>query len=118
VRDNEQNPPGNSQIQQDEPRNETSNTSNIEEHIQEENHELDRSPNINITIQMRAENNIKRRQKWTKEMNKNIIRCYYDTISVTPNAPYRKELHRKWMELYPEATHTEQRICDQKREIF
>ena len=63
VRDNEQNPPGNSQIQQDEPRNEASNTSNIEEHIQEENRELDPPPNIDITIPTRAENNTRRRQK-------------------------------------------------------
>jgi len=119
ARNNQRNPPGNSRIQQDEPKNRTSNTSNVtEEHIQEQNLEIDPPRNIENPVLMRAENNTRQRQKWTKEMNQNVVRCYYDTILTTPNAPYRRELHRKWPELYPETTHTEQRICDQKREIF
>jgi len=50
-------------------------------------------------------------------MNTDIIRCYFKTILQTPNQPYRKEFYRNWIILYPENQLTEQRICDQKREI-
>ena len=63
-------------------------------------------------------NNNNRRMKWTKELNINIVRCYFNTILRQPNQPYRKEFHRLWKDLYPELTLTEQRICDQQRLIF
>jgi len=43
-------------------------------------------------------------------MNIDIVRCYYKTILQTPN------LH--WIITYPENQLTEQRICDQRREII
>jgi len=51
-------------------------------------------------------------------MNQNVVRCYYDTILTTPNAPYRKELHRKWQELYPETTHTQNKESAIKKERY
>ena len=56
--------------------------------------------------------------KWTKEMNIDIIRCYFNTILRIPNQPYRKEFYNRWVTLYPENRLTEQRICDQQRLIM
>jgi len=62
-------------------------------------------------------NNNNRRMKWSKEINENVIRCYFNTILRLPDQPYRKEFHRRWKELYPNLQLTEQRICDQQRVI-
>ena len=56
--------------------------------------------------------------KWTKEFNKDIIRCYFNTILRIPNQPYRKEFYDRWVRLHPENPLTEQRICDQQRIIM
>ena len=58
------------------------------------------------------------RMKWTKEFNKDIIRCYFNTILRIPNQPYRKEFYDRWVRLHPENPLTEQRICDQQRIIM
>ena len=58
------------------------------------------------------------RMKWTKEFNKDIIRCYFNTILRIPNQPYRKEFYDRWVRLHPENPLTEQRICDQQRIVM
>ena len=58
------------------------------------------------------------RMKWTKEMNTDIIRCYFNTILRIPDQPYRREFYNRWVRLYPENRLTEQRICDQQRLIL
>ena len=48
-------------------------------------------------------------------MNENIMRCHYRAL--TSSQTYRKSMHQHWKEIYPETEMTEQRICDQKRQI-
>lgn len=62
-------------------------------------------------------NNVVKRMKWIKEINKNIIRSYYEATLGIPNQTYRKQMFQKWKEIYPENRSTEQRIGDQKKEI-
>jgi hypothetical protein len=58
--------------------------------------------------------------KWTDDMNKDLMRCYYkvtegDTITIG----YRQELHQEFTAIYQQFTHlTEQRLMDQKRFIM
>ena len=61
--------------------------------------------------------NVRQRKKWTKEMNVNIIRCYFNTTQRRPNQTYRKEFFRRWKEIYPSDISTEQRVCDQRAHI-
>ena len=56
--------------------------------------------------------------KWTKQLNIDIIRCYFNTILRIPNQPYRTDFHTWWATLHPENLLTEQRICDQQRVIM
>ena len=39
--------------------------------------------------------NVQQRKKWTKQMNENIICCFYEITLQRPNESYRKEFHRK-----------------------
>jgi hypothetical protein len=60
------------------------------------------------------------RMKWTNNMNKDLMRCYYkvtegDTITIG----YRQELHQEFTTIYPQFTHlTKQHLMDQKRFII
>ena len=56
--------------------------------------------------------------KRTKQLNIDIIRCYFNTILRIPNQPYRRDFHTRWTTLHPENPLTEQRICDQQRVIM
>ena len=71
----------------------------------------------NLQTQADSTQRKKKRIKWTKEMNKQIIRCYYIAIK-DPTTAYRKTLHAEWLKIYPDSSVTEQRVCDQKKEIF
>ena len=53
--------------------------------------------------------------KWTKQLNIDIIHCYFNTILRIPNQPYRRDFHTRWTTLHPENPLTERRICDQQR---
>ena len=53
--------------------------------------------------------------KRTKQLNIDIIRCYFNTILRIPNQPYRRDFHTRWTTLHPENPLTERRICDQQR---
>ena len=70
-------------------------------------------PNVN-----NSNNNRGQRMKWTKQLNTDIIRCYFNTILRIPNQPYRRHLHTLWTTLHSEKLLTEQRICDQQRVIM
>ena len=70
-------------------------------------------PNVNNN-----NNNRGQRMKWTKQLNIDIIRCYFNTILRIPNQPYRRDFHTRWTTLHPENPLTEQRICDQHRVIM
>ena len=62
--------------------------------------------------------NQRQRLKWTKEMNQDIMRCFFATILRAPDQPYRKQFHQRWMQMHPESNTSEQRICDQQRQIM
>jgi len=99
-------------LQQDELRNDINNNGNIIVNGRNEN-----DPPINqeiVELRVNQQQNQKR-MKWSKEMNTNIIRCYFHATLIVPDQPYRKEMTRKWKQIYPDSILTEQRICDQKR---
>ena len=60
------------------------------------------------------------RMKWSKDVNKVVMRCYLKSDPVNENgAPirgYRKRMFRIWQEIGPFES-TEQRVCDQARAI-
>ena len=56
--------------------------------------------------------------KWTKQLNIDIIHCYFNTILQIPDQPYRRDFHTRWTTLHLENPLTEQRICDQQRVIM
>ena len=58
------------------------------------------------------------RLKWSKEMNQDVMRCYFATILREPTKPYKKQFHERWMLPHLETTISEQRICDQQRQIM
>jgi len=79
----------NRQIQRDRTRN---NEQEHQQHQQNENGE----PSV-VSQEDRAQTinkNVRRRKKRTKQMNIDIVRCYYKTILQTPNLLYRKEFYR------------------------
>ena len=65
-----------------------------------------------------SNNNREQRMKRTKQLNIDIIRCYFNTILRIPNQPYRRDFHTRWTTLHPENPLTEQIICDQQRVIM
>ncbi|KAL0810623.1 hypothetical protein ABMA28_010737 [Loxostege sticticalis] len=62
----------------------------------------------------------KTRMKWTDEYNEAILRSYYSITKLeSVKISYRKLLHTKFIQTFPDLTHvTEQRVADQKRLIF
>ena len=70
-------------------------------------------PNVN-----NSNNNQRQQMKWTKQLNIDIIRCYFNTILRIPNQPYRRDFHTQLSTLHPENLLTEQRISDQQRVIM
>ena len=70
-------------------------------------------PNVN-----NKNNNRGQRMKWEKQLNIDIIRCYFNTIPGIPNQPYRRAFHTRWTTLHPENSLTEQAICDHQRVIM
>ena len=70
-------------------------------------------PNVN-----NKNNNRGQRMKWEKQLNIDIIRCYFNTILRIPNQPYGRAFHTRWTTLHPENPLTEQAICDQQRVIM
>ena len=70
-------------------------------------------PNVN-----NSNNNREQRMKPKKQLNIDIIRCYFNTILRIPNQPYRRDFHTRWATLYPEDPLTEQRFCDQPMVIM
>lgn len=63
----------------------------------------------------------RQRMAWTREMNTTVMRCYYIATKLeTFKIGYRSDLHRLFLQEYPELTHivTPQRLIDQKRVIL
>ena len=56
--------------------------------------------------------------KWAKQLNIDIICCYYNTILRIPNQPYKRDFYTQWTTLHPKNSLTEQRICDQEKVIM
>jgi len=56
--------------------------------------------------------------KWTKTLNTDIVRCYFNTVLRIPDQPYRQQFHNRWTTLHPELQLSEQRISDQHRTIM
>ena len=46
-----------------------------------------------------------------------IIKCHYKAI-FEPRTTYRKDLNQNWKNIYTDSTLTEQRLSDQKRQIY
>ena len=88
-----------------------------EQHQQHQQNDFDGSDVISQEDRAPTNGNVQQRKKWTKQMNENIIRCFYEITLRRPNESYRKEFHRRWKELYPNDSSTEQRICDQRSQI-
>ena len=115
------NPPGEEITQRDETKNDLNNITNINGNNKNQQiEETNASRNINAIVMTRDGNNKNKRKrtKWTREMNENVVRCYFNAIQAVPNQPFRKEMYKNWKSIYPETEFTEQRISDQKREIF
>ena len=53
-----------------------------------------------------------------KQLNIDIICCYFNTIIPIPNESYRKDFYTRWTTLHRENPLTELRICEQKRVIM
>ena len=75
------------------------------------------SSSTNNEARTQAEPPPRQRTRWTKQMNKDIVRCYFVAVKETPNT-HRKGMYNLWKTSYNNTTFTEQRICDQKRIIF
>ena len=94
------------------------------EKIQQQQNGIDGEPTIILQengSQPNVNNNNKnlgQRMKWTKQLNIDIIRYYFNTIIRITNQPYRRDFHTRWTTLYPENLLTQQRICDQQRMIM
>ena len=59
----------------------------------------------------------KRRTRWIKEMNSYIVWSYFVATKTTPDT-CRRAMHDLWCDRYAEINFSEQRISDQKRQIF
>ena len=70
-------------------------------------------PNVNNSNNSRGQ-----QMKRTKQLNIDIICCYFNTILRIPNQPYGRDFHTRCTALHPENLQTEQRICDQQRVIM
>eukprot|EP00106_Octopus_bimaculoides_P018388 XP_014785830.1 PREDICTED: kinesin-like protein KIF6 isoform X1 [Octopus bimaculoides] len=57
------------------------------------------------------------RPRWTKKMKIDVVRCYFRAVVNAPTS-CRRSMYRYWKQLYPDTTYTEQRIANQKRQIF
>uniref|UniRef100_A0A0L8IDD7 Uncharacterized protein n=1 Tax=Octopus bimaculoides TaxID=37653 RepID=A0A0L8IDD7_OCTBM len=58
-----------------------------------------------------------KRIKWTKNMNLNVLRCYFKSLINNSNS-YRRSMHRHWKEMYPKSPVSPARLVGQKRNIF
>ena len=62
---------------------------------------------------------VRLRLKWTIEMNTSIVRNYLRITKLeTCRIGYRHELHRAFLNEFPNIDVTEQRVCDQRRLIM
>ena len=119
-----ENPPGNDLNQQDDNQNNLENITNIYgDNLNNQNEETEetgapRDIVNQVPTRARNGNNRRTRTKWTREMNENVVRSYFRALHSVPDQPYRKEMFNQWKLIYPDTTVPEQRICDQKREIF
>ena len=56
------------------------------------------------------------RRKWSREMNKEVMFCYYHVLLSSGVSAFRKPMHRLWCKRNPSlADVSEQRLADQKR---
>ncbi|XP_030750616.1 uncharacterized protein LOC115878300 [Sitophilus oryzae] len=63
----------------------------------------------------------RQRMKWTDEINKNLLLCYFTVTNLQQNTTgYRSQLYEAFMNIYPELREmiTEQRLSDQIRVII
>ena len=63
------------------------------------------------------EQRINKRTKWTLEMNIDVARCYYEALKDPEATTYRKNMYNNWLKIYPNSQITEQRLCDQNKQI-
>ena len=119
------NPPGNNENQQDNNEIAQRQSRNHQEHMGEVFHAKSQQSSRTIDgtqLQENIMNNSNnnhgtRRTKWTKEMNSYIVWSYFMAIKTTPDT-HRREMHDLWSDRYGKMNFSEQRICDQKRQIF
>ena len=63
-------------------------------------------------------NNGRQQMKYTKQLNIDIICCYFNTILRISNQHSRKDFHTRWTTLHPENPVTEYRTGYQQRVIM
>ena len=71
-------------------------------------------PNVNNNNN-NNNNNHGERMKLTKQLEIDIIACYFNTILRITNQSYRRDFHTRWTTLHSENPLTEQRICDNEK---
>ena len=74
------------------------------------------SPGISASMGTIKERKPRQRQKWSREMNEYIMRCYY-TIMMLELTMARKYVYEQFRIKYPEVKVSQQRIADQRRAI-
>ena len=59
------------------------------------------------------------RRKWTRQMNREVMFCYYHVLLSYKFSAFRKPIHQLWCERNPFLTDVcEQRLADQKRYLL
>ena len=63
--------------------------------------------------------NATRRRKWTQQMNREVMFCYYYVLLSCKFSAFRKPMHQLWCEQNPSLTDvSEQRLADQKQYLL
>ena len=63
--------------------------------------------------------NATRRRKWTRQMNRNVMFCYYHVLLSCKFSAFTKPMHQLWCEQNPSLTDvSEQRLAEQKRYLL
>ena len=74
------------------------------------------SSGISASMGTTKEGKSRQRQKWSREMNEHIMRCYYTIMMLKPTMA-RRYIYEQFKVKYPEVKVNQQRIADQRRAI-
>ena len=66
-------------------------------------------------LNLASNGNATRRRKWTQQMNREVMFCYYHVLLSCKFSAFRKPMHQLWCERNPSPTDvSEQCLADQK----